>query len=149
MPHLIRRRRAAALTALIVVPALALITVDAVPAAHASDPQLWPVAWDLNPTHDVEELSRVFDQDEDGHIDPGSGAATRLPEILNAQEFSLHAKACAAPPGPAFSAATSGRSLTPESRRAAGFSSRARAFSSSSRASSGRCWSIAIVLSAR
>ena len=94
----IRRGAATMLAACAIMPVL-LSAVTTGAAVKAADPPSWPVSWDLNRNNDVEELSRLYDRNEDGVIDADSSAATDLPAILNAQEFSLHAKACAAPKG--------------------------------------------------
>ena len=93
-----RRRIALAAAALLTSPLVGVITT-APATAQTSAPLMWPVEWDLNATHEVEELSRVFDQDEDGHIDEGGDPAAQIESLLNPSEFSVHAKACAAPPG--------------------------------------------------
>lgn len=92
-----RRRIALAAASLLMFPVLNIASASS--PVRASDPQLWPVSWDLNKTHDVEELSRLFDRDEDGYIDAVGEPATQLESMLNASEFSLHADGCAAPPG--------------------------------------------------
>ena len=62
-------------------------------------PPTWTVSWSLNPSNDIEELSRTFDVDEDGVVDASADPSAALPQILNPDQFSLHVRACTAPPG--------------------------------------------------
>jgi hypothetical protein len=95
--HVRRRRRLAYVTLLGMATSLAGTVLASGAPATAADPQPWGVSYDLNKNNDIEELSRRYDLDEDGRLDPG--AAAELPAILNAQDFSIHVKACGAPKG--------------------------------------------------
>jgi hypothetical protein len=97
-PKTRRRRIALAAAALLTSPLLAVVASAPSPA-QAGDPQLWPVVWDLNKNHDVEELSRVFDKNEDGWVDARVMPEGDLEDLLNASDFSIHVDACAAPAG--------------------------------------------------
>lgn len=94
----VRRNRAVALITAGLLGAQLLSVVAPGATATAAEPT-WPIDWHLNRTHDIEELSRTFDLDEDGIIDAGSNAAERLPQILNPAQYTLYVDSCAAPPG--------------------------------------------------
>ena len=95
----IKHRRSAAgwiAAALLATPVIAgVVGARSVEAA----PPTWTVSWSLNPSNDIEELSRTFDVDEDGVIDASADPSAALPQILNPDQFSLHVRACTAPPG--------------------------------------------------
>src|SRR4051812_46829412 len=63
-------------------------------SAQAGSGPAYQVRWALNPSTDIEELSRVFDTDEDGHIDATPDAPEQLGAILNPQQFTLHVDVC-------------------------------------------------------
>lgn len=56
----------------------------------------WLPDRELDRPHTIDELSRAFDTDEDGRVDPP--AAQVLPNLLNPDYFTLRVSACAAPP---------------------------------------------------
>lgn len=88
-----RRRRPLAAAVLLLATTLGGLAARGAPAAADAGPG-YQVRWSLNPSTDAEELSRVFDTDEDGHIDPTPDAPGQIGAILNPQQFTLHADVC-------------------------------------------------------
>lgn len=98
-PRCHRPRQPAAVFPSLILWLTALVNCLGHAASAETTPPDWSIGWELNRGHDVEELSRVYDTDEDGFIDSFSDAAQRLPEILNPQQSTLHVSACSAPSG--------------------------------------------------
>jgi len=86
-------RRALAAALLLLVTTLLGVVARSGPAQADSGPT-WQVRWALNPSTDIEELTRVFDTDEDGHIDAAPDVEERLGALLNPQQFTLHVDVC-------------------------------------------------------
>ncbi|MGE0140789.1 MAG: SGNH/GDSL hydrolase family protein [Ilumatobacteraceae bacterium] len=93
-----RRRRSLAAAVLLLATTLLGAVAPSAPTRADSGP-VYQVRWSLNPSTDVEELSRVFDTDEDGHVDATPDGPEQLGAILNPQQFTMHVDVCFLPEG--------------------------------------------------